>query len=87
MCQWEDNVRPYLAVTQSTYRDLVSVVKHPHTGQLIVKSTAVELLAVRHGAKRSGILPNDSPFSTCWAVIDEERRTLSLWYSPFVSFW
>ncbi|KAA0145786.1 hypothetical protein FNF28_07796 [Cafeteria roenbergensis] len=30
MCQWEDNVRPYLAVTQSTYRDSCPWPAPPH---------------------------------------------------------
>ncbi|KAK3739647.1 hypothetical protein RRG08_010147, partial [Elysia crispata] len=38
LCQFEDNVNPYLEVTKAVYKDLISVQKNPETKELSILS-------------------------------------------------
>ncbi|CAG5136599.1 unnamed protein product, partial [Candidula unifasciata] len=38
LCQYEDNVQPYLDITKAIYKDLISVQKHPETKELSILS-------------------------------------------------
>ncbi|GFS01509.1 hypothetical protein ElyMa_006424500 [Elysia marginata] len=38
LCQYEDNVNPYLDVTKAVYKDLISVQKNPETKELSILS-------------------------------------------------
>lgn len=87
--QWEDTWTSYLEVTRSFYRDLVSVSKNPHTGQLSVDSRAVRIEALRGAddGKRLPLFAVESLHNACWVIIDADRRHVTVWFHPFVPFW
>ncbi|ESO07101.1 hypothetical protein HELRODRAFT_156718 [Helobdella robusta] len=51
LCQFEDEMQPYLNMTRSLYKDLISVQKDPKTGQIVVASFVYKIVAKdKHGS-------------------------------------
>jgi hypothetical protein len=88
MCQWEDNVRPYLKATQSAYKDLVRVTKGAHSDAITVQSIALSLTGARSAdSGKLSLFPKANDHNACMVVLDPQQRTAIVWYCPFVPFW
>ena len=46
LCQYENNVQPYLDMTKCFYKDIVSAAKDPDSGKIYIRSVPVEILGV-----------------------------------------
>ena len=87
MCQWEDNVRPYLEATRMTYRDLLSVAKDALTGSIRVQSATFQVTALKGEGLSAGLFGQPSSHHVCFVIIDPAKRTAIVWYAPYVPFW
>lgn len=84
MCQPEENAKVYLNTAKQLYKELVTVRKNKHTGNLAVTSVPISVKSV------SGIslFPDqDSPHNFCYLVVDPQRRSVKYWSAAFVDFW
>ena len=84
MCQPEENAKVYLNTAKQLYKELVTVRKNKHTGNLAVTSVPIYVKSV------SGIslFPDqDSPHNFCYLVVDPQRRSVKYWSAAFVDFW
>jgi hypothetical protein len=70
-------------MVQALYKSMLSVYKSD-SGKLVVSSVALRVSDI--GAD-TPLFPNDSPHGRCFVVIDSNKRTVSVLYSAFVSFW
>jgi len=79
-CQYEDEVKPYLDMAKSLYKDLMSVKKMPSTKRLEVTSVAYQLLSVDAGA--FSLFPEgaNERFCTCYLIIEPLDRHVTIWY-------
>jgi cilia- and flagella-associated protein 300 len=87
MCQWEDNVRPYLEAARATYKDLLSVAKDALTGGIRVQSAAFQVTALKGEGLSAGLFGHPSSHNVCWVIVDPGKRTAVVWYAPYVPFW
>ncbi|KAL2916999.1 hypothetical protein HK105_203431 [Polyrhizophydium stewartii] len=78
LCQFEDELGPYLDVTKKLYKDLITVVKDPQTGRLRVASLIFKIKSVESSV--SPLFPFEHPQNFCYVSIDPIRRHVNLWY-------
>ncbi|XP_013418162.1 uncharacterized protein C11orf70 homolog [Lingula anatina] len=82
VCQYEDEVKPYLDMTKNIYKDLVSVQKDPSTKELKVVSQVLQVTA----SNDSGMhYPCDSEHVQTFAylIIDPIKRHVTTFYHRF----
>lgn len=79
VCQYEDELQPYIDVTKSIYKDLISVQKDPQTKKLKIVSYVYRVEVFNNKTK---VYPNngfnDQDF--CYLIIDPIKRQLILLY-------
>jgi cilia- and flagella-associated protein 300 len=88
MCQWEDDVGPYLAAVREVYRDLVTVGKGAG-GAIEVQSVAVAVEGLA-GEGVGPLFPHDNPHSVCWVIVTGVgKRTghVTIVYHAWVPYW
>jgi len=84
ICQYEDNVQPYLDITKSFYKDLVSVQKKSETDEIQVVSHAFQLSVQNEKGKT--IFPSDEHEQTfALLVVDPVKRHVHFVYNHWGS--
>merc|ERR1711907_48847 len=84
MCQWEDNVQPYLATTKLLYKDLVKARKNADNGQIEITTQAYQVNRI-DGA--GDLFPNAaSPNNWCLLLIAPVPRQVTYYYHGIVGF-
>ena len=84
LCQYENNVEPYLEMTKCFYKDLVSAAKDPDSGKIYIRSVPVEILSIE---KSSLYRKKYHPQNFFYVIIDPFQRYVHLWYHNWVPFW
>ena len=85
LCQWDDEIAPYLEVTKRLYKDLLSVGRHPVSGKIEVLSSVYEVKGWEGPSQ--ALFPNDNMMNHFFVIVDPKNRSAKLWYSAFVPFW
>ena len=84
LCQYENNVEPYLEMTKDFYKDIVSAAKEPETNKIYIRSVPVEILSIEN----SNLYKKKyHPQNFFYVVIDPYQRYVHLWYHNWVPFW
>ncbi|EGF83953.1 hypothetical protein BATDEDRAFT_84667 [Batrachochytrium dendrobatidis JAM81] len=78
LCQYENDLEPYLQVTKKLYKDLITVVKDPLTNKLKVASFIYKITQVKSSV--SQLFPLEHPQNFCYVSIDPMRRHINLLY-------
>ena len=82
MCQPSDQAHEYLDTVKSLYKLLVKIHKSKTGGQpkLQISSRVFQL-------QGQDLFPKDSPYKSCFLIVDAKLRLITIWYSPYVPFW
>jgi len=80
MNQYEDKIEPYLTMTRSLYKDLVSVQK-TKSGTLAVGSLTYAISDV--AGSSANLFPRPSPHNFCYVTVDPLARRVKLWYGAW----
>ncbi|KAJ3331406.1 hypothetical protein HDU76_003296 [Blyttiomyces sp. JEL0837] len=78
LCQYEDDIEPYLDTTKKLYKDLIAVTKDPATGKLKVASYVFKILSVESSV--SPLFPIAHPQNFCYICVDPIKRHVNLLY-------
>lgn len=82
ICQYEDNVDPYLDVTKQVYKDLISVQKHSDTKELSIISSVFKVTASEDGHMYyPGDKCHEQTFS--YFIVDPCKRHVTVLYHKF----
>ncbi|CAF0704526.1 unnamed protein product [Brachionus calyciflorus] len=83
VCQFEDNVQPYIEVARSVYKDLISVQKNPENNKLRIVSYVFRVEVFDE--KNAKIYPNKSVIEQdfCYLIVDPYKRHIILLYHRF----
>ncbi|KAJ3114440.1 hypothetical protein HK100_001660 [Physocladia obscura] len=76
LCQYEDEIEPYLTATKKLYKDLISVTKQ--NGVLRVSSLVYKILKVDSSV--SPLFPKQHPQNFCYLSIDPNKRHVNVFY-------
>ena len=69
--------------TQTIYKQLLSVHKN-EAGKLVISSVVLKLKSIDAD---TALFPSDSPYHTCYVVVDPLKRAVTVFYNAFVHFW
>lgn len=84
--QWEDTYDVYRSFTKELYKDLVSVVANPATGELEAASVAYIVESINQG--EVPLFPRDDERGNCnylYVTIHPIAREVVIWYNAFWS--
>jgi hypothetical protein len=84
LCQYEDSVNEYLAMTKLFYKDLVSASKDSNSGEIYIRSIVLELTSVDDSNLYNKMY---HPQNFFYIIIDPFQRHVNVWYHKWVSFW
>jgi hypothetical protein len=91
MCQWEDRVGPVLDATKGLYKDLLTVHRSTSDGGITVASIVVEIKGIEWVARGKDahpwLFPDACPHSFCYVVICPLKRSATIWYHAWTSWW
>ena len=87
LCQWDDSWSDYLEAARATYKDLLSVRKNPHSGQVEVVSYVYRIHGIRTEDGSNPLFPSGAVHNACFAIVDPLRRHVTVLYLPFIPFW
>lgn len=79
LCQYEDNIEPYFAVTKALYKDLLSVRKNPETGKLEIVTQVYEIRNTRNDGTPFFSLKSGHEF--CYVFVDPAKRHVTCWHN------
>uniref|UniRef100_A0A3Q2CM68 Cilia- and flagella-associated protein 300 n=1 Tax=Cyprinodon variegatus TaxID=28743 RepID=A0A3Q2CM68_CYPVA len=82
LCQYEDNIDPYISTTKKLYKDLISVQKDTDTRKISVVSTVLKVSAY----DESGICfpgTQDEEQTFAYLIVDPVKRNVTLFYHIF----
>lgn len=84
LCQYEEYIQPYLDMTKSFYKDIVSPAKDPETKEIYIRSVPVEIQTIEENNlyKKQG-----HPQNFFYVIIDPYQRYVHLWYHNWIPFW
>lgn len=77
ICQFEDDIKPYLDVTRMLYKDLVSVVKDRSTSEIQAISQVFKL-SIKHGDRRAFPGSVDHLQNFCYLVVDPSKKNVKI---------
>jgi len=84
MCQWEDNVEPYLEASKQLYKDLVKARKNADSGQIEITTLAYQVNGVQ---APTDLFPTPyAPNNWCLVLIDPVPRHVTYYYHGVVGF-
>lgn len=86
MCQFEEELEPYLETLKRIYKGLLSVRKNAATGKVEVTSVVYKVMAVE-GLDDWQLFPAHSRQNFCYVIVDVMRRQCTVWYHAQTSFW
>ncbi|KAM4047458.1 cilia- and flagella-associated protein 300 [Anomaloglossus baeobatrachus] len=82
VCQFEDTVDPYLQITKSIYKELLSVQKDPETNQITIISSIFKVLAYdENGLCYPSTRPHEQTFA--YLIVDPLKRHVTALYHCF----
>lgn len=84
LCQYEDYVDEYLALTKLFYKDLTSATRDANTKEIFIRSIALEILNVENSNLYR--IP-EHPQNFFYVIIDPYQRHVHLWYHKWAPFW
>ncbi|KAF0701385.1 Aste57867_8087 [Aphanomyces stellatus] len=95
MCQPDDMLSEYLAMTKRIYKGLVSVRKAHETHDVKVYSPLYLVhddddCMSNQSEREGGAVPlfrKRSRFNACFVAVDPKKHAVICWYAPFVPFW
>lgn len=76
LCQWEDELAPYLDVCRELYRDLIAVHKK--------KGGGIEVGTIALHVQSSDIFARPSPLNSCYLLVDPYKKTVVYFYTAYV---
>ncbi|XP_038144812.1 cilia- and flagella-associated protein 300 [Cyprinodon tularosa] len=82
LCQYEDNIDPYISTTKKLYKDLISVQKDTDTRKISAVSTVLKVSAY----DESGICfpgTQDEEQTFAYLIVDPVKRNVTLFYHIF----
>ncbi|KAJ3009783.1 UNVERIFIED_CONTAM: hypothetical protein HDU68_002499 [Siphonaria sp. JEL0065] len=77
LCQYEDDIEPYLMATKKVYKDLITVTKDV-SGKLAVSSLVFQIKSVESSV--SPLFPIQHPQNFCYLSIDPIKRYVNVFY-------
>lgn len=82
VCQYEDEVRPYLEIVKTLYKDLVTVVKNAETKKLSVTSWVLRVEAYNN---ETYVFPGNRQHQQnfCYLIVDPLKRHVTAWYHDY----
>jgi hypothetical protein len=82
VCQYEDEVRPYLETVKTLYKDLVTVVKNAETKKLSVTSWVLKVEAYNN---ETYVFPGNRQHQQnfCYLIVDPLKRHVTAWYHDY----
>ncbi|KAM4701396.1 cilia- and flagella-associated protein 300 [Discoglossus pictus] len=82
ICQFEDEIDPYLETTKSVYKDLMSVQKDPETKHINIISTVFKVTAYdKNGMCYPSTKPHEQTFA--YFIVDPLKRHVNVLYHCF----
>jgi hypothetical protein len=84
VCQYEDFISPYLEMSKSLYKDLLTVEKDPATSELKIVSRVYQLFNNSSLALHSD---EDHIQNFFYLIIDPRNRHVKVWQNRWRSFW
>lgn len=84
VCQYEDFISPYLELSKSLYKDLLTVEKDPATSELKIVSRVYQLFNNSSLALHSD---EDHIQNFFYLIIDPRNRHVKVWQNRWRSFW
>ncbi|ORY36014.1 hypothetical protein BCR33DRAFT_491664 [Rhizoclosmatium globosum] len=78
LCQYEDEIGPYLDATKKIYKDLISVTKDRETGKLAVSSHVFQIKSLESSV--SPLFPIQHPQNFCYISVDPVKRYVNVFY-------
>lgn len=84
LCQYENNVEPYLDMTKCFYKDIVSAARDPESKEIYIRSIPVQILGIEKANLYQKKYHVQNFF---YIVIDPYQRYVHLWYHNWVPFW
>ena len=88
LCQYENNLQPYLDVARLLYKNLVSVYKNKTDNKLVVSSFVYAIKTVYDVDGNPVASWKDEHVQTvCYAVIDPSTKHVKLLTNKWTSFW
>lgn len=84
VCQYEDFISPYLEMTKSLYKDLLTVEKDPATSELKIVSRVYQLF---NNSSLSLHSDEDHIQNFFYLIIDPRNRHVKVWQNRWRSFW
>eukprot|EP01137_Pigoraptor_chileana_P013944 Opistho-2@68024 len=80
ICQFEDEVEPYLDTAKLLYKDLVAVQKDTVSGLLSVRSSVVSITEI----EGTELYPRaDNPQNFFYLIVDPVKRHVTVWYNAW----
>ena len=91
LCQYENNLQPYLDVARLLYKNLVSVYKNKTDNKLVVSSFVYAIKTV-YDVDGNPVFPaaswkDEHVQTVCYAVIDPSTKHVKLLTNKWTSFW
>ncbi|XP_038050790.1 cilia- and flagella-associated protein 300-like [Patiria miniata] len=83
VCQFEDDIKPYLDTAKSLYKELISVQKDSSTQQLRVTSLVYQLKAQDQTGYQYYPCDKDHPQTFAYLIIDPLKRHVAVFYHKF----
>lgn len=85
MCQYEEELTPYVETVKRLYRSLLSVAKNPSSGTVEVTSVVYAVQSVE--AETWRLFPKPSRQNFMYVCVDPMRRNCTVWYNAHTSIW
>ncbi|XP_050389358.1 cilia- and flagella-associated protein 300 [Patella vulgata] len=82
VCQFEDNIQPYLDITKQIYKDLISVQKNSESKELNIISSVYKITA---GTDSGLVYPSDTEHEQTFSyfIVDPLKRHITVFYHRF----
>lgn len=88
LCQYEDEVAPYLTHTKELYKDLVAVSKDPESEEMRIISRVYELHSNAVSATQDlALFSEDHRQNFLYVCVDPSYRHVNLWWHKWQSAW
>lgn len=84
MCQPSDMASDYFDTVKQIYKTLVTVHRSAKSQQIEVSSYVYKVESIDG---QIALFPSDSPFNSCYVIVDAKTRLATTLYCPYVPFW
>ena len=92
LCQYENNLQPYLDMTRQMYKSLVTVYKTKSENSKLAVSSAVYEIKEVSGKDGESFYPaaswkDEHVQTVCYVIIDADKRHVTFLTNKYVPFW